>query len=106
MRLAVLGAGVMGSYHARVIARSERCDLVSVVDPSAEAGRPLADRYGAAWQPDPDGFAGLDAVVDHFFNHGYDISANVSLFVVIGVLAIGIVASFLFPEKDSKEGQH
>ncbi len=48
---------------------------------------------------------GLNAS-DHFFNHGYDISANVSLFVVIGVLAIGIVASFLFPEKDSKEGQH
>ena len=35
-RIAVIGAGVMGAYHARVIAQSERCDLALVVDPEPE----------------------------------------------------------------------
>lgn len=43
---------------------------------------------------------------DHLWHHGYSISANTSLFVVLGVLAIGIIASVLFPEKtDTKEGK-
>jgi hypothetical protein len=32
--MAVVGAGVMGSFHARVIAQSTRCDLAAVIDPS------------------------------------------------------------------------
>lgn len=48
---------------------------------------------------------GLNAS-DHFIHHGYTISANVSLLVVIGVLAIGIIASFLFPEKEVEQEQH
>jgi predicted dehydrogenase len=62
-RLAVLGAGVMGSYHARVIAHSDRCELVRVVDPDADAGQPLAERYAAQWQPEVDRLDDLDAVV-------------------------------------------
>lgn len=31
---------------------------------------------------------------------GFEISANVSLLVVLGTLAAGVIASFLFPEKD------
>lgn len=42
---------------------------------------------------------GLNAT-DHIWHHGFSISASTSLFVVIGVLAIGIFASVLFPEKD------
>lgn len=38
---------------------------------------------------------------DHLFNHGMNISATWSLLVVIIVLVIGIVASIIFPEKDS-----
>lgn len=30
---------------------------------------------------------------------GLHLSANASLFIVLGVLAIGVIASFLFPEK-------
>ena len=48
---------------------------------------------------------GLNAT-DHLWHHGYSISANMSLFVVLGVLAIGIIVSVLFPGKpDAKEGK-
>ncbi|WP_368875261.1 TerC/Alx family metal homeostasis membrane protein [Proteus mirabilis] len=44
---------------------------------------------------------GLNAT-DHIWLHGYSISATTSLFVVLGVLALGILASFVFPEKKNK----
>lgn len=62
-RIALIGAGSMGSLHARVIAQSARCDLVRVVDWQEQHGRVLADRYGARWAPDFDGLPGIDAVV-------------------------------------------
>lgn len=45
---------------------------------------------------------GLNAT-DHLWHHGYNISANASLFVVLGVLAVGIVVSVLFPGKADAE---
>lgn len=36
---------------------------------------------------------------DSFWHHGYEISALASLSIVLSVLAIGIVASFIFPAK-------
>src|SRR5476651_1942053 len=36
---------------------------------------------------------------DHLWHHGYNISAMASLYVVLGVLALGIIASLLFPGK-------
>ncbi|RMU55380.1 hypothetical protein ALP29_200759 [Pseudomonas syringae pv. avii] len=42
---------------------------------------------------------GLNAT-NHLFHHGYEISANASLLVVVVVLIIGIVASLLFPGKE------
>lgn len=44
---------------------------------------------------------GLNAT-DHFFHHGISIDAMTSLFVVIGVLALGIVASLVFPDKEAR----
>lgn len=44
---------------------------------------------------------GLNAT-DHFFHHGWAINATTSLLVVIGVLALGVIASFIFPEKDAQ----
>ncbi|CDG20196.1 Tellurium resistance protein terC [Xenorhabdus poinarii G6] len=43
---------------------------------------------------------GLNAS-EHIFHHGYSITATTSLFVVIGVLAAGIIASLLFPQKQN-----
>jgi predicted dehydrogenase len=62
-RLAVIGAGVMGSYHARVIAQSQRCDLIAIIDPDDAAGKRLAERHGVGWRPEVDHFDGVDAVV-------------------------------------------
>lgn len=42
------------------------------------------------------------AASNHIFHHGWEISPNTSLIVVILVLAIGIAASYMLPEK-SKE---
>ncbi len=49
---------------------------------------------------------GLNAT-DHIWHHGYSISATTSLYVVLIVLAIGVIASALFPgkpESEEKEG--
>ncbi|CNE52912.1 TerC/Alx family metal homeostasis membrane protein [Yersinia nurmii] len=45
---------------------------------------------------------GLNAT-DHIWHHGYNISATTSLFVVLGVLAVGIIASVMFPGKPDPE---
>ena len=39
----------------------------------------------------------------HLFQHGYEISPNASLAVVLAVLALGVAASFAFPEKSKTE---
>ena len=39
---------------------------------------------------------------NHFFHHGFDISPNASLVVVLVVLMCGMIASFVFPEQSKK----
>ena len=43
------------------------------------------------------------AASEHIFGVGYEISPNASLLVVIVVLALGIVASFVFPKREEAE---
>jgi tellurite resistance protein TerC len=45
---------------------------------------------------------GLNAT-DHMFHHGYNIDANTSLLIVMVVLVIGIVASWIFPNKEETQ---
>ncbi|MEV4410526.1 Gfo/Idh/MocA family oxidoreductase [Catellatospora sp. NPDC049609] len=61
-RFALVGTGVMGSLHARVIAQSDRAELVRIIEPREAAGRDIADRFGAAWTPELD-LSDVDAVV-------------------------------------------
>jgi predicted dehydrogenase len=63
VRVALVGAGSMGSLHARVIAQSDRADLVAVVEPDREVGSSIADRFGAGWQATLDAVPNADAVV-------------------------------------------
>ena len=42
---------------------------------------------------------------DHLWHHGYSISATTSLYVVLGVLVVGIVLSLMFPGKSQPEKQ-
>jgi predicted dehydrogenase len=63
IRVALIGAGAMGSLHARVITQSQDAELACVVDPDRTAGEALADRFRAPWLPDLDSFHDVDAVV-------------------------------------------
>ncbi|MDV5227574.1 TerC/Alx family metal homeostasis membrane protein [Providencia rettgeri] len=38
---------------------------------------------------------------DHLWHHGYTISTNISLWVILAVLAIGVLASVTFPKKNN-----
>jgi predicted dehydrogenase len=59
----LVGAGVMGSYHARVIHQSERTKLAGVVDPFEASGRPLAEKHQTTWFPELPDLSPFDAVV-------------------------------------------
>ena len=63
LRIALIGAGAMGSLHARVVAQSPEAELVCVVDPDREAGEALAERWASDWLPELDAFRGIDAMI-------------------------------------------
>lgn len=62
-RILLIGAGTMGSLHARVIAQSAVADLATIVDPRHEVGSAVAARFGATWQPELGSLDGIDGVV-------------------------------------------
>ncbi|HEY7814202.1 MAG TPA: Gfo/Idh/MocA family oxidoreductase, partial [Nakamurella sp.] len=47
----------------RVLSQSDRCELVRVIEPRADAGQAIAERFGVPWAPDMDSLSGVDAVV-------------------------------------------
>ncbi len=47
VRLAVVGAGKLGGYHANIAAKSEAFELVAIVDPFGAARNSLAEKTGA-----------------------------------------------------------
>ncbi|HBO6306282.1 TerC/Alx family metal homeostasis membrane protein [Pseudomonas nitroreducens] len=51
------------------------------------------------------GKLGLNAT-DHLFHHGISIDPNTSLIIVLVVLAVGILASVLFPEKEEASAEN
>lgn len=63
LRVAVIGAGQMGSSHARVIAASDAAELAVVVDIDAEAAARVAAQYGAHSSTDLADAMDCDAVV-------------------------------------------
>ncbi len=52
LKVAVVGAGVMGKHHANIYAALPHVDLVAAVDPNAAQRRELSDRYAVATYPD------------------------------------------------------
>jgi len=52
VRVAVVGAGVFGREHARVYSELSGSHLVAVCDIDESRGRPVAERYGAAFVSD------------------------------------------------------
>jgi len=63
LRIALVGAGAMGSLHARVVAQSLDAELVCVVDPDRDAGEALAEHWRSKWVPELDSFRGIDGVI-------------------------------------------
>jgi predicted dehydrogenase len=63
LRIALIGAGAIGSLHARVIAQSENAELVLVVDPDPDSGEALAERWRTTWAPELDSFRDIDGVI-------------------------------------------
>jgi predicted dehydrogenase len=62
-RVALIGAGLMGSLHARVVSQSPDAELSCIVDPDESAGAPLADRFRTRWVPKLDDLGPFDAVI-------------------------------------------
>lgn len=62
-RIALVGAGTMGSHHARVIAQSPRSELTVLVDPRESVGSAVAERFGARWLPELPDLSDIDGVV-------------------------------------------
>ena len=64
VRLGIIGAGIMGSNHARVLRAIPQAQVCVVVDPDAEKGQRLADHIGASYESRSDVLPGrVDAVV-------------------------------------------
>jgi predicted dehydrogenase len=63
VQIVLIGAGAMGTLHARAVTHSQDAELACVVDPDAEIGKELADRFRTRWVPDLDGFQRCDAVI-------------------------------------------
>lgn len=49
LRMALVGAGVIGHVHAQCLAESPFIDFCAVVDIRADAAKALADQYGIKW---------------------------------------------------------
>jgi predicted dehydrogenase len=62
-RIALIGAGLMGSLHARVVSQSPDAELSCVVDPDESAAVLLADRFRTRWVPKLDDLGPFDAVI-------------------------------------------
>ena len=62
-RIALIGAGLMGSLHARVVSQSPDAELSCIVDPDEATGGPVAERYRTRWVPKLDDLGPFDAVI-------------------------------------------
>lgn len=62
-RVLLVGAGNMGSHHARVVSQSSRAKLSVLVDPRKSVGAAIAGRYGATWAPELPELENIDVVV-------------------------------------------
>ena len=62
-RLALIGAGQMGSSHARIIAESSIADLAVVIDIDAEAAKRVAGKYDSVPSTDLADALNCDGVV-------------------------------------------
>src|SRR5262249_12836131 len=63
IRVALIGAGLMGSLHGRVVSQSPDAELSCIIDPNEGAGMPVAERFRTRWLPKLDDLGPFDAVI-------------------------------------------
>jgi len=64
VKLAIVGAGMMGSRHARIARSIPAAEVAAVVDPDEHKGRQLAEYVGAAYMPSVNALPGtVDAAI-------------------------------------------
>jgi predicted dehydrogenase len=62
-RIALVGAGNMGTLHARVLSGNDRVTLTRIIDPREDVGRAVAERFETRWSPELGSLSDVDAVV-------------------------------------------
>jgi predicted dehydrogenase len=62
-RIALVGAGNMGTLHARVLSGNDRVALTRIIDPREDVGRAVAERFETQWSPEIGSLSDVDAVV-------------------------------------------
>jgi UDP-N-acetylglucosamine 3-dehydrogenase len=64
VKVGIVGAGIMGGNHARVLRAVPQAEVVVVADPDAEKGRRLAEHIGATFEPRLEALPGqVDAAI-------------------------------------------
>lgn len=63
LRIGLIGAGTMGSLHARVVSQSPRAEMAFVIDADPSASDALARRYGTTSASLEADFGSVDAVI-------------------------------------------
>jgi predicted dehydrogenase len=63
LRVAVVGVGYLGRFHAKIYSELDTVELVTVVDTDPDQARAVADEYGCKWTTDTSELPGqIDAV--------------------------------------------
>jgi predicted dehydrogenase len=81
VRIAVIGAGLIGRRHAELVASCPTADLCAIVDPGA-AGREVATALSAPWLPS------LEALLEADRPDGLIIATPNQLHAKHGIIAI------------------
>lgn len=87
INIAIVGAGIMGTNHARVISKFNECSIKYIIDTDQLLGEKLAANVGAKWLKDLCEPEDIDAIVIasptgfHFDHASKFFPSNVSVFV-------------------------
>src|SRR3954470_17157725 len=63
LRIGLIGAGAMGSLHARVLAGAEATELAWIADPDRASGERIAAKFGTKWLAQSE-INGVDAIIN------------------------------------------
>ena len=62
-KVCILGAGIMGANHARIVSQSSHSNLIAVVDPDAIRGQKISIEHHCKWFPSIDDYSDFDYLI-------------------------------------------